>query len=287
MKNVWFVLVLVCAQAHAFKVDAEYTEITCEITLRVRPCVQELALRGLASSLVPAPYTHPLIPLTKGSSNNWCGYVAAQNLNTPVVNSVTSVQALWIVPHVTAPAGGNPKDTYASIWIGIDGYNNSTVEQIGTSHEWHSGKVVNYAWFEMYPNAAFEISGFPLNPGDSIGATIISQGKGVFLMKLANNTRKVTTTIPTRYTICATAQCACAEWVVEAPYMKGVLPLAHFSNVAFSNCTATIGGVTGAINNPKWKHDSIIMKSPTMAPKATVSALAADGQSFSAMWLHS
>ncbi len=169
---------------------------------------------------------------------------------------------------------------------GIDGYNNATVEQIGTAHEWKNGKVVHYAWFEMYPNAAFELSGFPLIPGDIISASIEYRGNNIFLMTISNVSRKAYTTVPTSYTTSTSAQRACAEWIAEAPFMKTTLPLAHFSVVPFTKCTATIGGVTGAINNPNWKSDNIAMKSAVMVPKATASALQANGQSFNVTWLH-
>ncbi len=262
----------------------DFMELECEIKLRVRPFEQEDPATRSTGELVP--YTHPLIPLKKGVSNNWCGYVAAKNLTMVIPNSVTAVSGTWVVPTVSAPSSPQIPDTYSSVWIGIDGYNNSTVEQIGTAHEWHSGQVVHYAWFEMYPNAAFEISGFPVIPGDVISTAIEYKGNNIFLMTISNTTRKVYTTIPTAYTTSKTAVRGCAEWIAEAPFMKTILPLAHFSPIAFTKCTATIGGVTGGINNPNWKNDNIAMKSPVMVPKATASALQANGQSFNVTWLH-
>lgn len=264
----------------------EYQELACDIKLRVRPIEveQEDPSKRPGNELVP--YTHPLIPLKKGTSNNWCGYVAAKNLTHPIPGSVTAVYGTWIVPQVMAPSQANTKNTYSSLWIGIDGYNNGTVEQIGTAHEWHNGKAVHYAWFEMYPNAAFEITGFPLNPGDSISATIEYKGNNVFQMTLANNTRKVQTTVPTVYTTSSDAVRACAEWIAEAPYMNGILPLAHFSPVPFSRCIATITGVTGSISDHVWHHDNIMMKNALMVPKATASTLQESGQSFTVTWLH-
>jgi hypothetical protein len=262
----------------------DFVEIECEIKLRVKPFEQEDPATRTTGELVP--YTHPLIPLTKSVSNNWCGYVAAKNLTSPVAHSVTAVAGSWVVPNISAPSTANLPNTYSSLWIGIDGYNNPTVEQIGTAHEWHNGKVTHYAWFEMYPNAAFEISNFPMAPGDVISAAIEYKGNNIFLMTISNATRKVYASIPTVYTTSKSATCSCAEWVVEAPFMKTILPLAHFSVIPFTNCITTIGGVTGSINNPNWKNDNIAMKSPVMVPKATASALQANGQSFNVTWLH-
>ncbi|MBY0110019.1 MAG: hypothetical protein K2X90_02835 [Candidatus Babeliaceae bacterium] len=265
------------------EIPEDFVELECKVKLRVRPFEQE---EPTIRSGDLVPYTHPLIPLKKGVSNNWCGYVAAKNLASAVSNSVTAVSGSWIVPNVLAPSLAYFSDTYSSLWIGIDGYNNGTVEQIGTAHEWHNGKPYHYAWFEMYPNAAFEIQGFPVVPGDTISARIEYKGNNIFLMTIANTTRKVYTTIPTAYTTSVSAIRACAEWVAEAPYMKSVLPLAHFSAVSFTKCTVTIGGTTGGINNPNWKSDNIAMKNAIMLPKAVASPLQDNGQGFNVTWLH-
>ena len=56
-----------------------------------------------------------------------------------------------------------------------------------------------------------------------------------------------------RFTTTMTAQGAkrsSAEWIVEAPSSNyGILPLANFGTVTFTNAYATIGGTTGAIDN--------------------------------------
>jgi hypothetical protein len=81
-----------------------------------------------------------------GSSLNWSGYAAATNINRPANGSVTQIIAQWIVPTL-APESGH---TFASYWPGIDGLSNSTVEQLGTEHDWVNGEQTNYTWFEMY-----------------------------------------------------------------------------------------------------------------------------------------
>lgn len=275
---------LYISRLYTVDIPEDFVELECEIKLRVRPLEQQEPSTRSTGELVP--YTHPLIPLKKGVSSNWCGYVAAKNLTSAVAQSVTAVYGSWVVPTVSAPFTANLQDTYSSLWIGIDGYNNATVEQIGTAHEWHKGKVVHYAWFEMYPNAAFEITGFPVVPGDTINASIEFKGNNIFLMTISNTTRKVYTTIPTAYTTSTKAVRACAEWIAEAPYMKTILPLARFSPISFSKCTATIGEVSGGIDSPNWRYDTIAMKSGIMVPKATASPLQANGKNFNVTWLH-
>ena len=74
------------------------------------------------------------------------------------------------------------------------------------------------------------------------------------------------------------------EWIVEAPGIGGGggSPLAHFCPITFTNCSATLFGVTGPINDNAWTDFSIIMaRSDIMA---TPSPLSADGSSFSVTW---
>ena len=78
------------------------------------------------------------------SSPVWSGYVAATNLGNPQANSVSAVQGDWTVPTVTGPSSGF-FDT--SIWVGIDGYNASTVEQLGTDQQVVNGTPVYNAWW--------------------------------------------------------------------------------------------------------------------------------------------
>ncbi|MCX5922865.1 MAG: G1 family endopeptidase [Candidatus Dependentiae bacterium] len=224
----------------------------------------------------------PHIPHAQGTSQNWSGYVAATNLTHPLQHSVTKVSGSWTVPTVSSAA----HDTHCAIWVGIDGYSSESVEQIGTSHDFINGHQDNYAWFEMYPNYAYEITGFPVNVGDSISASVVYIGNNTFTLTLINNTRRVYVVIPSSYTKSSTAQRSSAEWIVEAPYENGILPLSHFSMIKFLNCTTTINGTTAAIKYRSWADDFLTMVTNTNTPKATVSALSTNGQNFNVTWNH-
>lgn len=227
-------------------------------------------------------HTHPHLPFKEGTSTNWSGYIAATNLKNPAQKSVKSVFGSWVVPTLSASA----HNTYCAIWIGIDGYTNGSVEQIGTSHEWIQGRQVDSAWFEMYPNFSYQITGFPIHKGDQIGASVVYLGKNTFELSIFNHTRKVRTTVPTIYTKAAYAQRNSAEWIVEAPYLNGILPLAHFGKVTFFNCLATIEGALGPILSTKWKDTSLTMVTPAGAAKVIVSKVGANKRNFNVTWKH-
>jgi len=227
-------------------------------------------------------FTHPHIPVKQGTSQNWSGYVAVTNVNNPATNSVSAVFGSWIVPKLSSAS----HNTWCSLWVGIDGYDSGTVEQIGTEHDWYNGHQENYAWFEMYPDYSYEIVGFPANANDHISASVVYTCDGVFVLTVVNETRKVYTTVPTSYTTSQVAQRSSAEWVLEAPYFNGILPLSHFKKALFSNCVANINNIQGAINGQFWADDKLTMVTSSGAAKAIPSSLSGNGQSFSVVWRH-
>lgn len=229
--------------------------------------------------------THPHIPVggkseLLGYSTNWSGYVAETNLTKPATNSVTAVSGSWIVPAIKT----STNNTYCAIWVGIDGYSNSTVEQIGTEHDCTNKKVQHYAWFEMYPGGSYSINGFPLKSGDVITASVTYTSKNVFTMILSNKTQKVTTTVPTNYTTSSTAKRQSAEWIVEAPYMNSILPLANFGTVYLANCMATINGVSGFMNKNTWASTALEMITTSGMAK-DIPSIRSNG-TISATWQH-
>jgi len=230
------------------------------------------------------PRPHPHLPYKEATSNNWSGYVSATNLTSPAPNSVTAVGGTWIVP--TISASGPSSSTYSSIWVGIDGFSSATVEQIGTEHDWSNGVQTNIAWFEMYPDYPYEISNFPVHVGDSITGSVVYIGNGVFVLALFNNTQKVYSVVPTSYTTTQNAQRSSAEWIVEAPYENGVLPLSEFSPVNFSNCCAIINNLLGSISNQPWQQESLTMVASVVTPMSIPSALSNNGENFTVTWNH-
>ncbi len=138
-----------------------------------------------------------------GISANWAGYVVP---TTVTGGAVTAVSGSWTVPTVTGSG-------YSVIWVGMDGYNSSSVEQVGTEQDIINGKTQYYAWFEMYPYGLSKINQ-PVNPGDTITASVQYTGSGfVFTLQDSNWPTAFTTTETPTYV----PQRNSAEWIVEAP----------------------------------------------------------------------
>lgn len=266
------------AQHEAAPEREGFTEITCTIVKVDQQDTPEQATTSHPH--IPGPRVRVASGMT--TSTNWSGYAAANKLSSPKVNTVEAVYGSWIVPTLKS----TPNTSYCAAWVGIDGYNSSTVEQIGTEHDWSNGAQQNYAWFEMYPGGSYSINGFPLHPGDVISASVVYSGNYVFTMKLYNETQRVVITIPTQYTRSTAARRESAEWIIEAPYENGILPLSDFGTFHLMACSATINNVTAPIGNNSWQHIGLEMVTNSGAAKAIPSALMSGNGAFSVTWKH-
>jgi hypothetical protein len=226
----------------------------------------------------------PRIRNRNGTSSNWGGYAVQTSLTAPQKYAVSAVQGSWQIPTVTASGSSQ---TYSAFWVGIDGYSDNTVEQLGTEQDWTPSGAQYSVWFEMYPHVSYNVTGFPIAPGDTFSASVKYAGNGMFTLTITNLSQHVAYTVPTRYTKMTSAQRESAEWIAEAPWSGGTLPLADFGTSPFANCTATVNGVTGPIDSSRWKYDAITMASGSVT-KAVPSALkdSPSGSAFSMQWFH-
>ncbi|MGA2621259.1 MAG: G1 family glutamic endopeptidase [Thermoguttaceae bacterium] len=207
---------------------------------------------------------------TTTTSSNWSGYAAETNLNGAASGSVTAVNGTWKVP--TATANGSTSTAYSSVWVGIDGYSSSSVEQIGTDSDIVNGQAQYYVWYEMYPSASENVTGMTISAGDTINASVtyLTSGAHAGQFQLTITDASKTNDTFTIYQTASSAARSSAEWVVEAPSStSGVLPLANFGSVTFTNATATINGKTGPIDSSTWQNASINMASGSTVEAST------------------
>jgi hypothetical protein len=209
----------------------------------------------------------PQLYLTK----NWAGYaVESQYGNSQVNNgSVTAVGGSWIVPAAAPPAtNSSGLIPQCAVWVGIDGLDNNTVEQVGTDSYVLGSHAYYYAWTEAYPAGMTEIAPVVMrvSAGDSMTASVTYNLPGqpnLFELAITDNTTgksySVTVASPS-------ASRASAEWIAEAPLSESaggsttISPLPDFGSVMFSNAWATIGSTTGSIDDPAWQDVDVTMK---------------------------
>ncbi len=225
----------------------------------------------------PAAPHAPRIKIKDSTSTNWSGYALESSLSSPQAGAVTDVKGQWTVPTVT----GSGND-YSALWVGIDGYSDGTVEQIGTEQDLSSGSPVYYAWFEMYPKFAYEILSVPISAGDHISAEVNYIGSNNFVLSITDLTTNQSFSITEKS---ATAQRSSAEWVMEAPSSSGgLLTLADYGAATFTGASETLNGHTGGINDPSWQFDPMTMVSQGQIVESTPSATSTDGSSFEVSW---
>ena len=217
-----------------------------------------------------------------GTALNWSGYTVATNLQKPKKGSVSNVAGQWVVPGIYQASSD---DAFCSTWVGMDGYSSPTVEQIGTEDDWTPVGEQDYAWFEMYPDAGYEIMGFPVAPGDQIGAGVRSSGNGKFVLAITNYSAGAYYIVPASYSRSSSAVRSSGEWIVEAPSMgNNVLPLSDFDTISFADCKVVVNGVKGSIVNAKWQFEAMTMEASDGAVMSVPSNLSANGTGFSVAW---
>ena len=237
------------------------------------------AFASPAPSVVIAP-RRPF-DLSSTSSLNWAGYALAVTPGT-----VNSAEGSWIVPTVSPSS----KATYVALWVGIDGYNDSTVEQTGILAESEQGKVYYYAWYEFYPSSpVYAPSTDAVVPGDVINATVIHLPNGTCETKLTDVTEGWS--YNSKATTVSGAEDSDAEWIVERPATANSLTtLANFGTADFgyqytnvqNTNYATINGQSYAIGQVTTGKNpfAITMVNYNGQVLATPSSLTGSGTSF-------
>ena len=183
---------------------------------------------------------------------NWGGYaVTSGGFGGPDDTIFTAASGTWRIPEVTCPQAGTrgvgAEDTIVADWVGLDGFNDLTVEQLGTSSQCFNGHAYYYTWYEMYPNATVSPGqDFPIaqlaSAGDTVTASITTTVDGdAYKMVLTDTQHPAVSFNVTRN--CDYCSDSSAEWVVERPaYGIGVVPEADFQRTTFSNIRYTSDG---------------------------------------------
>ena len=233
-----------------------------------------------SGGLMSAPLGGPILPVRtpQGAvlrnvrhqviTQNWSGYAVA---NYETGSTYTSASATWVVPTAAVPP--NQSAGYSSSWVGIGGFCmnmkctkvDRSLIQLGTEQDASASGTHYYAWWETLPQSSTTIQGFTINPKDTIVASLAvvpsatnsksgpGGGKGgpgghngqTWALTLTDNT----TTQSWTTTVSYNSSLASAEWIEEAPYSGGILPLANFKTATFDPVYADGGSPTLSDSN--------------------------------------
>ena len=229
-----------------------------------RASSQRASTQALHFSSLPV-----FLPGTKVESTNWAGYAASGSNG-----SFTTVSAKWTQPTVKCSS----TDTYSVFWVGLDGFNSTTVEQDGSAGFCQGGSPVYFAWYEVYPKEPIVEINKPVAAGDSFSASATALSKTSFKLVVSDTTQKWTFT--TKQTLTG-ALLSSAEVIAEAPAnSSGILPLANFGTVHFT--ASMVNGKSIGSFSP----DEITMVTSGGTVKAQPSALSG-GTAFTVTWKQS
>ncbi len=143
-------------------------------------------LRAIPVSAVHHSWQVPRIRNANGSSSNWSGYAAYPSAqtqspsgggkgkgngkgngggggkNSSSTATFSDVTGSWVVPSVAASSSDS---TYSSSWVGLDGYNDGTVEQVGTEQDWSGGSAQVLRMVRDVPEIRLQDRKFPCEGG--------------------------------------------------------------------------------------------------------------------------
>lgn len=251
-----------------------------------------VAFALLSMTTIPVMSVAAPIARYHGYSYNWSGYaiVAGGEIATspsgnrywsstaanPIHSyTVSYVYGEWIVPGIKPGTTGFMADV--AVWVGIDGYDSNTVEQIGTDSAYNPNtcEVTYSAWWEVYPKFSHPIKAMTVNAGDHIvayvkfiheGSSNVITDRGIFELSLTDITTGKSFTIkqgPLRPGFYLRSS---AEWIVERPaFYNPSTKQAYFAElpefdkpIVFTGCQATITAPSGVSIN----YDRMWMVAP-------------------------
>lgn len=271
MKKAWAAIAVSLLVAVAFLSGSAARSSAEGASHRITRSVLARAERALKEKLATAiPYNEPASlnsnagDVTELGSYNWSGF-ADGTTDQPITScgqgdgceSFTGVSASWQIQAVHCPSPPfQNEDQISAQWVGIDGLNDTTVEQLGTYGWCFEGQPYYFAWYELYPQATVVAGssqclndniGCP-QPGQTVTASVqATPGRGVNSYRLSLvDQSSPSNNIDTSAT-CPSSTCYddSAEMIVERPeYPTGITPLADFTRTGFWNATVSVWGRT-------------------------------------------
>ncbi|KAJ8463976.1 hypothetical protein ONZ51_g9898 [Trametes cubensis] len=164
-------------------------------------------------------------------STNWAGAILVAGANT-----YKSITGTFVVPTPREPSGASGSHS-ASAWVGIDGDTCQTaILQTGVDFTINNGVA-------SYDDGAYDFSGFVINAGDTITATVTAMSitSGTASITNWSTGLEVIAELGYPYALCEEN----AEWIVKDYSVNGgLVPFANFGTVTFTDASAGTGSGT-------------------------------------------
>lgn len=239
--------------------------------------VQYLRHSHPQAMLVRTEHAPAVNNVTQSGSYNWSGYADTASAN----QTFTKVSGAWTTPSVTCSA----EDQITSNWVGLDGFNNNSVEQLGTISWCFQKTPIYYTWYEVYPAKTVQV-GTSLKPGDKISASVTRTGTS-YALKLTDSTtsgNNISVTQTCKLTTCLDTS---AEWISERPsFSIGIAPQAHYNAFKLTSGSVTANGKATTIGAGPGVNSVTMVDATASYDLNTVSGLTG-GNAFSTTWKNS
>jgi Peptidase A4 family len=209
-------------------------------------------------------------------SLNWSGF--ADTSSTSTADDFTNVSGRWTMPAVRCPSGPyRTQGAYIANWVGIDGFSDDTVEQLGTGAQCYEGVLYYYVWYEMFPAGTVEEGTTACindnvncpRPGDQISASVAvtpgSAGNDNYTLSLADHTRPQESFSVNASCAATTCTDSSAEWVIERPAYEPIaglfqfVPLVYYGRTGFESGSLVANGRASSIGGFQGTVDAIPM----------------------------
>jgi hypothetical protein len=243
MKFAVILSALLCASS---VIAAPFTELRRERRVaraRTVPNKHSLPPQNVTSAYVDGPLSNSV---NTQYSSNWAGAALTGSGYTTVTGTI-------VVPTPQEPSGGSSRTQYAaSAWVGIDGNTcQNAILQTGVDFYIEDGQASFDAWYEWFPDYAYNFDGFTINAGDTVKMTVTadSTSSGSAIIDNLSTGQSVSHSFSGESSdLCQTD----AEWIVE-DFSSGssLVPFVDFDTVTFTDASVTAAdgtssGVTGA-----------------------------------------
>jgi hypothetical protein len=193
------------------------------------------------------------------SSETWAGYVDVACRTC----QLWSVATAFTLPSVNLNCATTPS---ASVlyWAGLDGFNDTTTEQIGAGASCPAGTLTYFVWYQMLPQPPVAFTG--VNPGDALTVSVSYNGSArnyqLVLVDLTQTGKTLTAKLP-----CPTGSTCknkSAEVFTQDPFdtvTKMFVPLADFGQAGFESIAViSRNGLHRSMTPTRlWSTDSISM----------------------------
>ncbi|HEV2361957.1 MAG TPA: G1 family glutamic endopeptidase [Acidimicrobiales bacterium] len=197
------------------------------------------------------------------SDQTWSGYAVTAG------GPYKKITGSWTISSLDCSKGNGS----VSPWIGIDGWSNSTVEQIGVDYDCSNGKASYHTWVEMYP-AGSDYFPETVHAGDTMSASVSVSGSA-WVLWLSDPTEGWKKTFHRT----STDKEASAEAILEDLGSTGAPPVDDFGTESFSSLL--VNGA--AFASAGTAHKTSLERGTTFLSSES----AVSSESFSITWLHS